>query len=314
MPPHGDDSCENGACELGECDDVMKARDLVALADGALVYEGQAILLAACATGCHDSSARGAARQGAPLGDDFDLRPLDWDGEEELDPAALEALRVRQADIFVRRKAIWRAVQTGVMALEGEGDDQRDVSPGTVASLDPDCERGEMLPSIRSPETRAALRVWLACGAPFVEANSSDREALPQGGDYGDRFPLCVGAGEGEPTMEEVHAEVLAGCTAGCHEPDGIVPSVDYSSPRAAYESWFGAEGRGRTPPQCDLSALPYVTPGSPDQSYVLAKLGVIDAPICGTTMPIGTPLPAESLDLLVRWIEAGAPAPEDAP
>src|SRR5262245_48660454 len=62
--------------DVGTCDDPTQGRTTVAYGRS-VAYTGQAILLATCASGCHSSAARGAARLGAPADLDFDLRPID---------------------------------------------------------------------------------------------------------------------------------------------------------------------------------------------------------------------------------------------
>jgi hypothetical protein len=53
------------------------------------------------------------------------------------------------------------------------------------------------------------------------------------------------------------------------------------------------------------------VVPNDPDASYILTKLGEPVGFLCGLVMPpTGMTLSADRIDLLRRWIEAGAPAP----
>ena len=55
------------------------------------------------------------------------------------------------------------------------------------------------------------------------------------------------------------------------------------------------------------------VAPGDPDHSFLLRKLLGQIAPAEGSRMPlVGTPPSAANLDLIRRWIAAGAP--ETAP
>jgi hypothetical protein len=305
--------CKGGACEVGECRDVgREGRVPVLMPDGRLAYAGQAIMLVACADGCHSSSAQGQARHGAPSGLDFDLAPVVVEGIEigtelMVDDAAIEGLRERQLAIFERREHIYRAVVTGSMPYAPEGDAQRAASAGSTFRRDEaSCALLEELGSIEQAATRELLRDWLACGAPLIEAQGPLDRAV--GGTVGDQFPACPQ--EGPATFESVYRIMTTqGACPECHHPAGVMKALDLSTAAAAYDALLGADGKG-VAPDCELTSFPYVTPADPERSYLLAKLGALDAPACGVTMPPAGALPAESLALVRAWIAAGAPPP----
>ena len=195
------------------------------------------------------------------------------------------------------------------MPLAGAGDDLRtaEIADHVSVGAEGSCTKGEALGPFDAADTLEALRSWLACGAPFIEAEGA--LSKPEGGQYGDRFPACAGADD-EPTFEKVHERVISvSCAAAaCHGAPVGAP-IDLSSIEAAYDALLGTNDDAR--PECALSSLPYVTPGDPDRSYLMAKLGATSEPICGLSMPLGGPmLGAQELDLIERWIVAGAPGP----
>jgi hypothetical protein len=55
------------------------------------------------------------------------------------------------------------------------------------------------------------------------------------------------------------------------------------------------------------VAGRPYVVPGDPDASYLVAKLRG-DAGISGDRMPPAAPLEKQQLAKVLRWIEGGAP------
>lgn len=102
---------------------------------------------------------------------------------------------------------------------------------------------------------------------------------------------------------EKVHFEVLRTCTGGvCH--DRIDPGGELSLTKEdAYDALVGA-------PSVQRTDMLLVDPGSPDTSYLLIKLGVGDLSLLEEAlMPSGEPLlPQSDLDLIIQWIEDGAP------
>jgi hypothetical protein len=67
------------------------------------------------------------------------------------------------------------------------------------------------------------------------------------------------------------------------------------------------------TNPVAGAQGLLRVTPGEPEQSYLLVKLAN-PGPALGSRMPLGQPpLPADEIELVRSWILDGAPAPSAA-
>jgi hypothetical protein len=96
--------------------------------------------------------------------------------------------------------------------------------------------------------------------------------------------------------------------TASCHG-DGAAGGLRLT-PDAAYSDLVGVLA---TNPAAREAALLRVAPGDPDGSFLFAKLTGTLAPGQGLVMPrAGAVLPPRTLELVRRWIIAGAPA--DAP
>jgi hypothetical protein len=289
----------------------------VVTADGKVMYAGQAIIVASCASGtCHTSTAKGDARRGAPEGLDFDIAPatfsattVDKEGNTvgNVDKADLDRLAKYQRKVFDERDHIWEQVDRGLMPPDGPlGQPSRDAPQGALfVTYDADtCTRGAALNPIKSGSAKAELKEWLACGTPVVEASGP---GLPQevAGTVGRQFPEC-GGGPTAPTFEAVYSTILVPTCAVCHP---TLNAPDFSSIEKSYESLLGAGGKG-VPSGCSTNDAPYVTPGDVSKSYIVAKVGGGGA-FCGPVMPESpTPLSTEQLDLLKAWIDAGAPAP----
>ncbi len=81
-------------------------------------------------------------------------------------------------------------------------------------------------------------------------------------------------------------------------------------TPDVAYTNLVGVPA---TNPAANAAGLLRVAPGDPDHSFILDKLTGALAAGEGVPMPqVGSPLPQAKIDLVRRWIAAGAPA--DAP
>lgn len=285
------------------------------------MYTGQAIMKQSCANGCHSSTAEGQARQGAPKGLDFDLLPLSegtpvtgTDGvvRLQLDPQALADLRHRQRKVYDEREDIWEQIQKGLMPPESTFE----VLTTIVESMfnnDGSCTRGQALTSLDADKEK--LRNWLACGTPIVEANSAQL-TVPVVGTVGNQYPVCGGGGGGSdggmpttPGFSEVYNTVFAACAA-CHVAGGASGTMFHlNTEDIAYTALLGATGTG-APQSCAANPTPYVTPGDPTKSYIVAKVDK-SAPVtarCGGVMPDANGINATSLDLLKRWIAGGAP------
>jgi hypothetical protein len=145
--------------DLGPCDE-LEARRLVFTNDleGAPAYAGQAMVITSCGNGgfCHADVAP-AQRFGVPAGLSFDLR-VATAGHD------LERLRRAHGNVVDLAGRMYDAVVDDRMPPGGRSEDVRALAREY---------RG--LPPLESPEGRAILRNWLACGAPVVERVSDDR-------------------------------------------------------------------------------------------------------------------------------------------
>ncbi len=120
--------------------------------------------------------------------------------------------------------------------------------------------------------------------------------------------PACAAA-EGYQNLAAIEANIFAGsCTfSSCHA--GGANPVDLTAGKA-HAALVGVASH------LDPSRT-LVVPGSPDNSFLLVMLGAVspkdmspplDAVPAPGVMPLsGTPLCAEKLDAIRRWIEAGA-------
>ena len=93
--------------------------------------------------------------------------------------------------------------------------------------------------------------------------------------------------------------------TASCHGAGGAGGLG--LAPGAAYADLVGVPPAN---PEARAAGLLRVAPGDPEGSFLLRKLTGTLAPAEGEPMPrVGSPLPAAAIDLVRRWIAAGAPA-----
>jgi hypothetical protein len=304
---------------LGDCTDPNQGRRPVEVG-GKVMFAGQAIMVQSCASGlCHSARAKGSLRVGAPAGLDFDVEPvtatgltsIDGQTVATVDPAELERLRAHQRKVFEHRDSIWKQVVRGLMPPENY---ERPGSPGKLFTRQgSSCVFADQpLGSLNDPSTREELRNWLACGTPVVETTSTELTTIV-GGTVGDQYPSCKKEGGGddpEPATFESVASMLSKECGFCHLPGGVNQAIVLNTPEAIRDALLGASGQG-APSNCDANPNPYVTPGDPSKSYILAVVGDSSAgESCTEPMPYGVGrLDDESLDLLKRWIEGGAPA-----
>jgi hypothetical protein len=92
-------------------------------------------------------------------------------------------------------------------------------------------------------------------------------------------------------------------CTlSGCHSADSPQQGMNLTA-GSAYANLVNV-------PSVELADLGIaenrVTPAQPGQSYVVEKLQS-NPPRSGVQMPVGQPLDSARIDMVVRWIQAGA-------
>jgi hypothetical protein len=174
---------------------------------------------------------------------------------------------------------------------------------------------------ITKGSTQDILRNWLACGAPLIETQSTELTAITPGS-VGDQYPTlqCSGSSSGDGgtgvSFADVFPVIVANCNA-CHATDsfpGVAKGFALAPEATAYATLLGADGKGgKLLTACSSTTKPYVTPGSPEQSYLLDKIALTTGSICGTPMApgpgLGKSAPADA-EVIRAWIMAGAPGP----
>jgi hypothetical protein len=111
---------------------------------------------------------------------------------------------------------------------------------------------------------------------------------------------LLTGCPSGPPPkFSQVQSDVFAkSCVfSTCHK--GASPAGGLALDGNPYDRLVGAKSTS-------LPERIRVIAGDPDQSYVLEKLTKAK-PEAGAQMPPGAPLTGEQIDIVRRWIEAGA-------
>jgi hypothetical protein len=292
--------CVGCTPELGTCDPAAAVSVAYDEATGMPAYAGQALVIASCGNGafCHGAEARGRDRYGVPTGLELDVRLAAIDGA--VDEAEVVRLRHGRFHVVQHARAILASVEAGTMPPDGAaGAEALDGAPRFVRI---DEQEGAVpLPAVSTPEGRAILRNWLACGAPVVERPVPRMDGAPA-----EVVPALV-LPPVEPTWASIFGDVLEtrGCAAArCH--GGTEAGFRVTDAAGTYAALVGAAASGE---DCDgMGTL--VVPGSPDASLFLAKLSAHrGAMVCGDPMPIGgIPLRAEDLDAIRTWITNGAP------
>ncbi|HZR79512.1 MAG TPA: hypothetical protein VFD92_00320 [Candidatus Binatia bacterium] len=122
-----------------------------------------------------------------------------------------------------------------------------------------------------------------------------------------DNPPSCDGAQEFSSTFEGIQKEIFEkhGCTQDiCHGSAAHQGGLDLT-PAVAYQNIFDTPATG--------VSMKRIEPGDKDRSYLWLKLAAATNPgsvqISGSPMPNGLPpLSPDELELVRRWIYAGAP------
>lgn len=98
-------------------------------------------------------------------------------------------------------------------------------------------------------------------------------------------------------------------CTsASCHGGASPQGALDLGQAANTYTNLVGPLAR-------ELSTMPFVMPGHPDESYLMHKLDADQCTLasqcvsgdCKQSMPLNNPLDASSRDTIRRWIVQGA-------
>lgn len=293
--------------DVGACNGVLQGRDTVVM-NNMVVYGGQAILNRGCTSGCHSSTSTGADRRGVPAGLDFDLIPIDEEDAAgtkksgsativKLKAAQIAGLRARQKKIVEQRNLIWQQVQDGLMPPGGMFETV--MSNIFASSEKTPCMPGKEYSKIPQTQTREVLRNWLACGAPLVETNSSKVDKTAASGAAGYQYPSCKP--EDIVTLDSLFKSTFGDC-GGCHNSSITGPPM--------FASLEVLEASLKTKSACAKKR--FITPGKPEQSYLLDLLKGPN-PECGhEQMPKGEPMSARAIAEVEAWITAGAPTTAD--
>jgi len=182
-----------------------------------------------------------------------------------------------------------------------------DVVTSAVADLPPvEAALQALAMPVETPDTCTAdVAVAVAPGRTVIHASAT----MASGHSDRDRLALVCRRAGPPATFATIQRKIFAvSCaTASCHGggAGGLTLSND-----VAYANLVGVEA---TNPVARAAGLLRVAPGDPGRSFLLDKLTgtLVDGE--GAPMPrVGTALPAARVDLVRRWIAAGAPA--DAP
>jgi len=226
-------------------------------------HTGQLLIHNTCAAGrCHSQTATGSNRVGVPAGLNFDVVPA------STAPEALAIAQSGHANVEEWAEDMWGEINEGSMPPEGQRN-----APTAVE--------------------KEAMRNWLACGAPLINA------------------PVAAIGGTDWPSLHDALA--AKGCQT-CHSQalamnNPFLDGTACDSYARLFQPSAGLECRGM------VSAL--VVPGQPDASLLIQKTG--PTPPCGVSMPQASPQPLGVTDpALVQnlraFIMAGAPKPPTCP
>jgi hypothetical protein len=140
-----------------------------------------------------------------------------------------------------------------------------------------------------------------------LDANSLDGEfagTFPSGdGSAGGNFTAQFQVAGIEPTLASIQDNVFTPICSSCHTGQGgTLPGVmDLTSITASFMSLVNV-------PSVENAALDRVTPGDPDNSYLVHKIEGTAAAPNDTRMPLfGAPLDQNTIDAIRQWISDGA-------
>src|SRR5688500_6303092 len=136
-----------------------------------------------------------------------------------------------------------------------------------------------------------AFLVFAGCGAGSGEGLDENGQPAPIAPPVNSDF---------QEIQDTVFTPICTACHTGATAPRGL--RLDAANSYAMLVNVASVE----------VPALQRVTPGNPDMSYLVQKIEGTAA--VGARMPLGgAPLPQDRIDLIRRWIAAGAPAPQAA-
>ena len=134
-----------------------------------------------------------------------------------------------------------------------------------------------------------AFLVFAGCGAGSGEGLDENGAPVPIAPPVNSDF---------QEIQDTVFTPICTACHLGAAAPRGL--RLDAANSYALLVNVASVE----------VPALQRVTPGNPDMSYLVQKIEGTAA--VGARMPLGgAPLPQDRIDLIRRWIAAGAPAPQ---
>jgi hypothetical protein len=254
---------------LGDCNKPA-AEELVYSSSGLVATKGQALVHDSCGNGafCHSSAAIGDARYGAPAGMNFDMLPVPTGWPKLVD----------------RRDDAWSLIESGHMP-PGEAGAKVLGDGGWTFAVTPTAN-SEKLQPISTDQGKAAVRNWLACGAPLVSETKQPQWVQPSVTPSND--------------FDAIYKTILSRRCAigGCHN-ESAAGQLSMTDACAAYQALLIAG-------PCSMKR---VRPGDTD-SLLLDKLQST-TPSCGGPMPPTGQLDAASVDAVRAWIVAGAPGPK---
>jgi cytochrome c553 len=161
------------------------------------------------------------------------------------------------------------------------------------------CRAGKSYTELDDAQTREVMRNWLACGAPFVEANGEKLERTSAAGKAGDQYLACEVESDEAVTLESLFKSTFSEC-GGCHN-SSIAGPPSFLDVKTLAKSL-------RTKSKC--AEMPFVTPGNPKKSYLLELLKGPNPDCDHEQMPAGglDPLSDRAIAEVEAWIERGAP------
>jgi hypothetical protein len=256
---------------LGGCGDGLGECDSAALGGNptqgmTMPYEGQRIVAEKCSTArCHSVNAEGDLRVGAPAGLNFDVVAA------AATPAETAKITKAVGIVIDWAENIWDEVEGGTMPPE---------APAGSGELN-DVEK-------------EAVRNWLACGAPLIDADPT-APAATWDSIWPALSPNCV---------------ICHGSQSGEMAGDGFILGDDMCT---AYANIFGQTALTS---DCGMMPRTVVIASDPDNSLLVQKLTATQT--CGTPMPPSAEglqgINPQLVDTIKAWIAAGALKPASCP